>query len=1036
MRHSPLLLSLPLLALSGLAPAQASTGTDELLSTVELAPPAVIFVVDLSADMTVPCDGSATGDSCLDDTLDAIGQVVRHFDFASFGVVGTSSTASDDAFYKIAPVGSSYAEMAAALASVSAHTGGTRNLAEVLESVSEDYLKQSTALDDVDDDGDGFTGDWAETPFAYNCTDVHVIVLAKDRPEDDDQVDFSYYSASNATAGEVACDAAGLSATDLQCYYDNVVANVYNTDFSSTLSDTQRTIVHTIGLGVSAGSIAESLFDNAATNTASEGLFTTADDQSEILSSILSVLAEVQAGTYSRSTPVVTADGAYLVYTFYEMTGDNPLAQGHIRAYAMDTDPSSATYGEVLYEGPSAYGGAVWDGGDLLVSRPVTSAESNPDDRDGVGKRDIYTFEDNAYLLASLTGEANSARRIGFDYEFVQAVGASSLTLDLYLDTSLDLTNLPCAADDAYDLNDDCLVDSDDLQALVDFARGLPEAEFRYLEMERGSWKLGDSPYSVPVVVSARDNAFTTDTTYQAFLDGLTADGVPSVVLVAANDGMLHAFRLEDDASTGTEDEAGEELWAWVPGYLLLRDKDEEWANSLIDLMWYGRTFLFDGSPVVEDVWIDEDGDGSKSPDGSEWHRVVVVQQGLGGPTTLALDITDPTAPEFLWEHQNETDPKAMGYTLGRPAIFNIYDSSDSANPKDHWVAMWGGGVAVPYTGASGTNYYQSTEANLYMWNIGDDVWGTESVGYSDAGDNIGNAAPDSTGRGITRRIRNYDTDTNLEYQYIGAALAAVDVDSDGDVDTMYFPVTTAYRPRDEGGSGSLVPVVPGSSWMYKAIVDETNPDDLRWCEFYDPLNGTNGTNGVGSRPEVYYAATTAWLEDGNLGIYWGTGTPFDRDSSSTGYFFAMYDENPTSCTSKAEPISCDGAEGYYTLDAGEGLTADPIVYAGVVYFTTYTPNTDRCELGTGRVYGLRFDDCSPGLDTNGDGQADSSDSASLTLEEGSGYPSGVTVTDMGTVIYASSSVDGTGGSANTHAIHAATDPFLGTAAIAWMEMY
>jgi Tfp pilus tip-associated adhesin PilY1 len=131
---------------------------------------------------------------------------------------------------------------------------------------------------------------------------------------------------------------------------------------------------------------------------------------------------------------------------------------------------------------------------------------------------------------------------------------------------------------------------------------------------------------------------------------------------------MLHAFQLNDNPDTPTDDESGEELWAWIPGYLLLRDKDEEWAGSLIDLMWYGRTFLFDGSPVVEDVWIDSDGDGSKSPDGSEWRRVVIVQQGMGGPVTLALDITDTQSPVFLWEQTNTVDTTAMGMTTGRPS--------------------------------------------------------------------------------------------------------------------------------------------------------------------------------------------------------------------------------------------------------------------------------------------------------------------------------------------------------------------------------
>jgi hypothetical protein len=830
----------------------------------------------------------------------------------------------------------------------------------------------------------------------------------------------------------VSCDASGLSALDSQCFYDNVAANIYNTDQSS-LSDYQRAIIHTIALNVPTGSIADSLFTNASTNTAGDGVYDDVATGDEITEGILRVMSEIQAGTYSRSTPVVSADGAYLIYDFYEMTGDNPLAQGHVRAYALDNDPTSSTYGEVDYSGPSAYGGAVWDGGDLLVSRPVTASESNPDDRDGIGKRDIYVYEDNAGLLPTLALEATATRRIGFDYEFAQAVGASPLTLSQYFDTTISTTTAPCGANTAYDLNNDCLVDGDDLQSLIDFARGLPEAEFRYLDLPRGAWKLGDSPYSVPVIVSARNDMYSTDATYREFLGNLEYENVPSIVLVAANDGMLHAFRLEDDPATATEDEAGQELWAWIPGYLLLRDKPQEWANSLIDLMWYGKTFLFDGSPVVEDVWIDSDGDGVKTAE--EWHRVVVVQQGLGGPVTLALDITDTMAPQFLWEQTNETDTSAQGYTVGRPVIFNVYDAEDPTDPKDHWVAMWGGGRAVGYTGSTGTAYYQSSEANLYMWNIADDAWGTEHVGYNVAGDNVGSEFADLTtkGGGASSASLNYDSDGNLEYGYISAALAVVDVDGDGDGDTLYFPVTSSYRPTDQGGAGPSDVEVQGSSWIYKAIISSDHPDDQEWCLFYDPLDGTDGTNGIGARPEVYYAATTSWRADGTLGVYWGSGTPFDRDNSQTGYFFAMYDADPTSCSSTAQPIQCDGNDGYYPLASSEGLTSDPLVYAGVVYFTTYTPNTDRCEMGTGRVYGLRFDDCTPGLDTDGDGEATTADTPYV---EQPGYVSGVTVGDQGTIYYGSANPTVDGSSAAVETIDAATNPFLGTAAIAWMEIY
>ncbi len=1009
----------------------SSTGTDELLSTIERVPPVVIFVVDLSAEMGTPCF-TGTSDSCLTDTLDAIMQVARHFDFASYGVVGTAADPTDPTFYPIVPVGSSYAELASALSSLSAWPGSTRNLGEALVEVADGYLQLSSASADngVDDDGDGFTGDWNETPLGYTCSTSHIIVLGRDRPVDDSQVSFTYAAASNGTAGEVACDTVGLASPDSECYYDNVVANIYNTDQSS-LSDTQRAIVHTIGLGVTSGSITEDLFANSSTNTAGDGVYTNATSGEEILAGILGIMSEIQAGIYSRSTPVVTADGAYLLYTFYEMTGDNPLAQGHIRAYALDPDPASATYGEVLYAGPSAYGGAVWDGGDLLVSRPITAGEQNPGDNDGVGKRDIYTYEDQAARLSALSVDVSTDRRIGFDSEFADAVGLSSTTLDLYMEYA-STTIGDCTDDERYDLNEDCTVDGDDMQALIDFARGLPEAEFRYLDIARGAWKLGDSPYSIPVVVSPRNDNYSTDATYREFLAGLEADAVPAIVLVAANDGMLHAFRLEDDVATATEDEAGEELWAWVPGYLLLRSKPEEWANSLVDLMWYGKTFLFDGSPVVEDVWIDADGDGNKAVE--EWHRVVVVQQGMGGPVTLALDITDPSFPVFLWEQVNAEDTSALGYGTGRPVIFNVYDIRDPVSP-DQWVAMWGSGRAAAYSGASGRNYWQSSEPNLYMWNMGDDAWGTQSVGYEDGGDNAGSTFPDldSAGGYTAWGDLDYEGDTNLEHGYISAALAAVDADGDGDGDVLYFPVTTAYRPVDEGGGGVTDAEDPGSSWMYKAIIGTSQPDDLTWCKFYDPLAGTDGTNGVGARPEVFYAATTSWLPDGSLGIYWGTGTPYDRDTSVTGYFFAMYDAEPTNCASTAQPIDCNGNDGYYPLDSGEGLTSDPLVYAGVVYFTTYTPDADRCEFGTGRVYGLRFEDCSPGMDTDG---VDGANALDDPYEENTDdFVSGVTAGD-GTVYYGSANPTTDGSDAAVNTIRVATNPFLGTMAIAWMELY
>ena len=129
----------------------------------------------------------------------------------------------------------------------------------------------------------------------------------------------------------------------------------------------------------------------------------------------------------------------------------------------------------------------------------------------------------------------------------------------------------------------------------------------------------------------------------------------------------------------------------------------------------YGRTFLFDGTPVVEDV-IDLDGDGSKSctpvPNDCEWRRVVVVQQGFGGPRPWLSTLQTLRTRLSLSMLTSQTFT-AVGYTVGRPVVANIYDKSDS-RPIDH-SRILGSGRAVGYQGPM--TITSRTEANLYMGN-------------------------------------------------------------------------------------------------------------------------------------------------------------------------------------------------------------------------------------------------------------------------------------------------------------------------------
>ena len=1016
-----------------------------------------MFVIDIHSDIEDECgyaldsgesyEEDESFDTCIEYITDGIDQLTQHYDWAYFGVVTTAESASDDTFQKVSALGTSHAQLSSdlddlatdVLARGESSSVTTRNLAESIAALSTDYFSLSS--EDTSDP-------WNDAPIDYHCQDTHTIVISTGIPTYDDNP--STYSSGSWGTKDVICDSGhNKGSTEAECYYDNVTHDLYNTDHR-TLDGDQIVVNHTVGLRISGSSLTEELFGNASDQISNEGIYTVANQGDEVLGSLMEVLGYVRQGFFSRSAPVISSDGAYLMYAFYEITGDNPLAEGHLRAYEVDDDPESSTYGEILYDGDDAFGGAIWDAGDLLGSRPVISGETNPDDRDGLGQRDIYTFVPEIMKLSAavydVADEGETYHRMGFDAEFVTAANSSSTLLEKFIDTSDTDYNL--------DLDEDDIIDSNDLQALVDFTRGLPSAKYRFLDEEHGYWKLGDSPHSIPVVVNARNNNYTTDPTYRTFLSGLDGlDSNPDGVLIAANDGMLHFLRLEDDEGTtsytstlGSDedaDEAGEELWAWLPAYVLFNTKqDEDWAGRIVDMMWYGRTFLFDGTPVVEDVWIDGYGgnpeDGSKDctapasesdtfdPDTCEWRRVVVVQQGKGGPVTLALDITETQNPMFLWEQVNSIDYEANAYTVSRPVIANLYDVTDTTDPHDAWTAIWGSGRAVPQS--TDEDYYQSAEANLYMRKMSDTYW--EAIGFDyDAHTQAGDYANDGSNEHpessvYTTGTLDTDSDGHYEYAYISGSVAAVDYDGDGDADVIYFPVTTSYTPTDEGGSGPGDVADPGHTWMYKAIIDTTAPDDPTWCEFVDPADY------VGERPEVYYAPTASFHADGSLGIYWGTGTPYDRTATEDlGYLFAFKDTSPTSCT-PGTAISCRST-GYYELAGGEGLTGDPLVYNGVVYFPTYTPDEDLCDDGIGRIYGLAYDDCDPAIDNDGDGEADAD------YIEVDGYPSNLTITEQGTLFYGVSNPDiSKSGASAVGEVAAISDPFMGTKTLGLREIF
>ncbi|MCQ4262303.1 pilus assembly protein [Stutzerimonas stutzeri] len=136
---------------------------------------------------------------------------------------------------------------------------------------------------------------------------------------------------------------------------------------------------------------------------------------------------------------------------------------------------------------------------------------------------------------------------------------------------------------------------------------------------------------------------------YTAFRASDTYQNRPPVVVVGANDGMLHGFNASLDNAGGTE------LFAYVP-------------NDLIDDLYqlteptYSHRYYVDGTPRIGDAWVD-----------NAWKTLAVGSSGAGGRSIFALDISNPSdmsASSVLWEF---THPE-MGYTLGRPSLVPLYN--------------------------------------------------------------------------------------------------------------------------------------------------------------------------------------------------------------------------------------------------------------------------------------------------------------------------------------------------------------------------
>jgi len=379
-----------------------------------------------------------------------------------------------------------------------------------------------------------------------------------------------------------------------------------------------------------------------------------------------------------------------------------------------------------------------------------------------------------------------------------------------------------------------------------------------------------------------------------------------SVIYAGANDGMLHAF----------DDETGEELWAFIPPNLL---------NKLQALHADVVEFYVDGSPKAHIIY---------NTDGSINRVIMIFGQRRGGNRYYALDITDPVRPRFLWEI-NPDAPNSpyseMGQSWSTPNIAKIaYGSSEK------WVFFIGGG-------------YDENQDN-------------ENPGV----DNKGRAVyvVDVLDGSLIKKFSNAEY-SEMAYS-IPSDVARVDSNGDGNVDRLYV--------GDMGGQ------------IWRFDIGAPNPDNWTARIVFRSNPGADGTRGR----KIFYPPDVT-LERDNYGdfevLFFGTGDREhpkeatiinriyaikDRGTSQILTENNLYDvssdelQNPQTSQERKNEImnQLRTSNGWYIklLNVGEKIISPPLIFAKVVYFTSFSPTNegasgDPCYVGegTGRLYALEY---------------------------------------------------------------------------------
>jgi len=401
-----------------------------------------------------------------------------------------------------------------------------------------------------------------------------------------------------------------------------------------------------------------------------------------------------------------------------------------------------------------------------------------------------------------------------------------------------------------------------------------------------------------------------------------------TVIFAANNGGKLHAF----------DDTDGSELWAFIPPDQLDKLKLLSDATTTHD-------YLVDGTPTIHQ--------GSAQ-------KTLIIGERRGGAYYTALDVTDYNSPNWLYTiGPGHLGTETLGQSWPEPKGATI--QKDASTTED--VFLLGGGYD--------TNQDLETPAV------------NDSVGRAVFSVNVSTGVLGSL---------NFHPGNFPDMTHSIVSLSGIDHDNDGITSRVYAGdlggKMLAFKD-DEDVSGTLV---TDGAWTARRLFSASAYDGIQRKIQYAPDAvkeefGETIFFGTGDRADPYetdvvnriYSVKNNWGDD-----------PADYDLTESDLVDVTDNliQLGTAAEQAAAQIALDTGKGWFIRleNLGEKVVATPVVFGGVVYFTTYTPDpgggavdpTDPCAgttaQGVGRLYAVDYKtgggvhDWSSDTETDGDG--------------------------------------------------------------------